>query len=482
MRVVPCVILLFTVGLTGCQSLFKRPGDARNSAGAAIKAPAKFPGGNEPLIGKGPAEASELGGLIAGYVIDKYNDHPRNAYIRWVSAEEPVDKEAPIDVAVNPQGYFTIRGLKPDHRYKLVARAKDGDKMIAGITYTSTPNIHVLIRLSEEMATAEVPPVPGSPALADARPQPPAAPAKEAKPEEPSKEIPASANIPSWEPARSGPPDAPPGMRIASPPATETTHSPPPAPLSISDLPPPSAPPPGAETPGWIPGVARQSTNWPPTMHVPATQDVAPVTIRIEKPLPLETETELPAVRPLSPAAATIPLPPPPLAAERQSTPTTVPSCVLLGKKLVNFALYDLNGQPWEFRTHHRGKLVLIDFWGTKCLPCIESIPYLRKLHNDFGPSGLEVVGIGYEMGSAHPAPTAQLRQLAQKHQANYLQLQGAGSDCPVSRQFGVTALPTIVLVDENGWILWRHVGMLDAYRHQELELLVRQKLDVQRQ
>ena len=53
------------------------------------------------------------------------------------------------------------------------------------------------------------------------------------------------------------------------------------------------------------------------------------------------------------------------------------PSCVLTGQQLYNFALTDLNGQPWEFR-NHRSKLVLLDFWGSWCMHCLNSIPHLR--------------------------------------------------------------------------------------------------------
>src|SRR5205823_9687359 len=68
--------------------------------------------------------------------------------------------------------------------------------------------------------------------------------------------------------------------------------------------------------------------------------------------------------------------------------PTRVPSCILTGETLHNFALNDLSGQPWEFRSH-RGRVVLIDFWGTWCLPCLQSIPHLRILQDRYGPYGL---------------------------------------------------------------------------------------------
>src|SRR6202041_2460361 len=41
-----------------------------------------------------------------------------------------------------------------------------------------------------------------------------------------------------------------------------------------------------------------------------------------------------------------------------------------------------------------RGKVVLVDFWGTFCEPCKQSFPKLQDLHTKYGSSGLRIVGI----------------------------------------------------------------------------------------
>src|SRR5579859_2932579 len=41
-----------------------------------------------------------------------------------------------------------------------------------------------------------------------------------------------------------------------------------------------------------------------------------------------------------------------------------------------------------------RGKVVLVDFWGTFCEPCKKSFPKLQDLHTKYGTSGLAIVGI----------------------------------------------------------------------------------------
>src|SRR5439155_7443923 len=70
----------------------------------------------------------------------------------------------------------------------------------------------------------------------------------------------------------------------------------------------------------------------------------------------------------------------PPLDSKLDTGPTRIPSCVLVGNHLENLALKDSRGQTWEYRKHGAGKLVLIDFWGTHCIHCRDSMPALTRL------------------------------------------------------------------------------------------------------
>src|SRR5262249_43475571 len=99
-----------------------------------------------------------------------------------------------------------------------------------------------------------------------------------------------------------------------------------------------------------------------------------------------------PAAPPQSPGSVRLP-----------DMPTRIPSCGLYGDRLVNFALRDERGEPWEYKRDFRdshGKMLLIDFWHSSCQPCLMAIRPLSELQRVYGPYGLQVVGIAYETGT----------------------------------------------------------------------------------
>jgi thiol-disulfide isomerase/thioredoxin len=153
-----------------------------------------------------------------------------------------------------------------------------------------------------------------------------------------------------------------------------------------------------------------------------------------------------------------------------------VPSCLVVGRKVENFALYGLDGEPWELR-RRRQRLVLVDFWYTNCGPCLAAIGHLRELQEMYGSYGLQVVGIAYEKGPA-AEQVRKVNAVRERYKINYTTLLGGGGagPCPVKAQFGITAFPTLVLIDEAGQVVWRSEG-LDETKLRQLQYVVYQHL-----
>ena len=139
--------------------------------------------------------------------------------------------------------------------------------------------------------------------------------------------------------------------------------------------------------------------------------------------------------------------------------PATVPFCQLVGQKLYNLAMYDSNGNVWEYQKNRGknrvGRLTLIDFWSSGCGPCQVAMPSIRDLHQAYEPYGLDVVGIAYESGSTEQR-VSNVRSIRGRYQMKYPTLMGDPGNCPVLNQFNVQGFPTVVLLDENGVIVFR--------------------------
>jgi peroxiredoxin len=110
-----------------------------------------------------------------------------------------------------------------------------------------------------------------------------------------------------------------------------------------------------------------------------------------------------------------------------------------------------------------RGRPVLLAFWATSCVPCIQELPDLIQLYRELRPRGLELVGVAMPYD-----PPLHVQMLVRKHQVPYpIALDVSGQ---ITRAFdGVSFIPTAYLLDPQGRIIDRHVGKLDIERARRL-------------
>jgi len=97
-------------------------------------------------------------------------------------------------------------------------------------------------------------------------------------------------------------------------------------------------------------------------------------------------------------------------------------------------------------------KVVLLNFWGTWCMPCLQEIPELVRLARQYRPRGLEVVGVAIDSGRPED-----IRAFMAEHGMDYQVLIGDVSTA--KRLFRVVGFPTSVLIDREGMIRKRYVG-----------------------
>jgi thiol-disulfide isomerase/thioredoxin len=415
------------LGLAGCGTTGKKQPQAdpgpRPVPSGGVAAPV-FPSGDRASA---PASGG-VDGILAGQVVDRYNRRQPGAKIEIVDLQKEGKTAAPIEYSSDNQGYFVIQGLQPGRHYKLIARGKDGSREVIGTTFAAPPNARLSIYVSEDYTPA---------------------PAQPAGPK--GDKSPGTADPPPKQKSDAGAEGGTPGTKTQADTGTGTAPS-----SAIGGNPPPEPQP---RLDKMVDKGGFQSA--PPSVNINGPRGPG------ADPTPRHDS---------GPPAGSLILPPTPAPGRSSSQlpfgPTPVPSCVLEGNRLENFALSNLNGDPWEFRRDRRGRLVLLDFWYSTCGPCLHAIPHLSQLQRTYGPFGLEVVGIAYESGTREEQ-VKNVMAIRGRYGINYVTLLGGGPTCPVRKQFDVQRFPTTVLVDDKGRILWRAEG-LDERSRWELETAIR--------
>lgn len=91
-----------------------------------------------------------------------------------------------------------------------------------------------------------------------------------------------------------------------------------------------------------------------------------------------------------------------------------------------------------------RGKVVLIDFWASWCMPCLKLAPVLHDIHKEWAPKGFEVASINIDLS------LGELRDFLAVNPAPY-PVMLADAEGRVQEQFKVVNLPHIVILDKQG-------------------------------
>lgn len=125
----------------------------------------------------------------------------------------------------------------------------------------------------------------------------------------------------------------------------------------------------------------------------------------------------------------------------------------LIGEQRPDFYLGSSTGEfvtPEDFS----GKTLLINFWATWCVPCRREMPMLVDLQAEYGPGGLQVVGIALD-------DVQSVRDFVKKYAISYPILVGEADVMATSAAYGNVegVLPYSVLVDKDGIIRWQYTG-----------------------
>ncbi|UCE51408.1 MAG: TlpA family protein disulfide reductase [Desulfobacterales bacterium] len=137
--------------------------------------------------------------------------------------------------------------------------------------------------------------------------------------------------------------------------------------------------------------------------------------------------------------------------------------------KAQNFILKDLNGSEVSLEDY-RGKIILINFWATWCLPCRIEMPSMEKLYTRFKNDGFTILAIDMQEDADS------VKAFKEKYKLNFPIL--LDSDGSVGQYYGVISIPTTYLVDREGYIIAGALGARD-WAAENAFMLINQLLQV---
>jgi len=124
---------------------------------------------------------------------------------------------------------------------------------------------------------------------------------------------------------------------------------------------------------------------------------------------------------------------------------------------VANFVLEDLDGKKVSLGDLRANGPVVIDFWATWCKPCTRSMPHLDELGKKYAKDGLAVVAISID----DTRSLAKVKSYVQTHEYQFHVL--LDSNQRVLRQLQGTGVPYVVVVSEDGQLLYSHSGYKDG-------------------
>ncbi len=136
------------------------------------------------------------------------------------------------------------------------------------------------------------------------------------------------------------------------------------------------------------------------------------------------------------------------------------------GVAFPDFAEKDIKGAPISI-SQYKGKVVLVDFWATWCVPCVAELPNVLAAYAKYHPKGFEIIGISLDQSAD------KLKSFITDKNMTWQQyFDGLGWESKLGKKYGVNSIPATYLLDGDGKIVAKNLRGPALER--ELERLLR--------
>lgn len=119
----------------------------------------------------------------------------------------------------------------------------------------------------------------------------------------------------------------------------------------------------------------------------------------------------------------------------------------------LKFSFKDIDGKKVSL-SKFKGKVIILDFWATWCVPCKAEIPGFIELKKKYGARGLEIIGLSVDDSMS----TA--KKYAVEMKMNYPVLLAEGKEDILKAYDPIPSIPVSIIIDRQGKIVARHLGI----------------------
>jgi peroxiredoxin len=124
-------------------------------------------------------------------------------------------------------------------------------------------------------------------------------------------------------------------------------------------------------------------------------------------------------------------------------------------KNLPQVNLKDLKNKTLSLEKIVEGKLTLINFWATYCVPCRKEMKHLNRISETYADKNVQVVGISIDDSRT----VGRVKSMVKSQKLEYTIL--LDTEQKLYKNFNTSAMPFSILVSPDGKILWEHTGYL---------------------
>jgi peroxiredoxin len=136
---------------------------------------------------------------------------------------------------------------------------------------------------------------------------------------------------------------------------------------------------------------------------------------------------------------------------------------VALGDPAPDFTLQTDDGRSVSLADYH-GKVVVLNFWATWCLSCVDEMPSLKRFTDHYAGRDVAVIAVSHDQD-----PDAYKKFLAE-HQINFLTLRNAPPK--VAEMYGTYVLPETYIINHEGRVARKIIGPIDWASPQMIEYI----------